>query len=123
MIQRFGGLILPNAFFPSMDRSLRLSAGVAQCPATLRSLGPCEMLRRCRWRQRPSGYDWPDAWDLPYACASCICGRDTFQFQAELFDLLLNELPLIPQHADQVPHLRRQVGLGVLQNVSGLCKR
>ena len=31
--------------------------------------------------------------------------------------MLLNELPLIPEHVDQTSHLRRQVRLGVLQNI------
>ena len=38
-------------------------------------------------------------------------------FIVELFDLLLNKLPLIPQHVDQVAHLRCQVRFCVLQNV------
>jgi hypothetical protein len=56
--------------------------------------------------------------NLTDAGAPCIAGRDPFQLIAELFDLLFNELPLTPQHVDQVPHLGCQIGFCVLQDVS-----
>ena len=60
--------------------------------------------------------NWSDPWDLTYPRASSIRGPDPFQFLVELFDLFLNELPLIPKHVNRTPHLRCQIGLSVLQN-------
>ena len=46
-----------------------------------------------------------------------IGGRDAFQLQAESFNLVFDSLPLLPEKIDQVPHLRRQIEVGVLQDV------
>ena len=50
----------------------------------------------------------PDPGNLTDAGAPCIAGGDPFQLIAERFDLLFNELPLPPQHVDQVAELPYQ---------------
>src|ERR1700723_3119564 len=50
-------------------------------------------------------HDRSDAGDLADACAPCVAGRDPLKFIVQSFDLLLNVLPLAPQHVDQVAHL------------------
>src|SRR5260370_196252 len=40
-----------------------------------------------------------------------------FEFKAEHFNLFFDHLPLTPEKIDEVPHLRRQVGLCVLENI------
>src|SRR5579862_1614725 len=46
-----------------------------------------------------------------------IGGEDRFQLKAEFFNLGFDCLPLVPKKIDQVPHLRCQVEVGVLNNV------
>ncbi len=90
---------------------------MARYPATQRSPGPYGTGAVANSSNDGGGDNWSDPRDLTYPRASGIRGRDPFQFQVELFDLLFNELPHIPEHVDQASHLRRQVRLGVLQNV------
>ncbi len=63
------------------------------------------------------GHDRADAGNLADTRTSWIAGRDPFQFIVQFFDLLLDKLPLTPQHVDQVAHPWCQVRFGVLQDV------
>jgi len=63
------------------------------------------------------GYHGSEPGDLSYLLAFSVCGREPFELIVESCDLLLNELPLTPQHVDQVALLWRQVGFCALQNV------
>jgi len=63
------------------------------------------------------GHNGAYAWDLANARAACIRSRNPFQFIIQLLNLLLNKLPLTPQPVDQVAHPRRQIGLGVFEDV------
>src|SRR5260370_1968259 len=51
-------------------------------------------------------HDRPDPWDLPYASAAGIRGRDPFQFKADHFNLFFDHLPLTPEKTNEVPPLR-----------------
>jgi len=57
------------------------------------------------------GHDRSNAWYLANAGATRVCSRDPLQLRGEFFDLLFNRLPLAPQHADEVAHLRCQITL------------
>jgi hypothetical protein len=58
-----------------------------------------------------------DAWNLPNTAASCVAAGDLFEPIGQFVDLPLDCLPLLPQHADQVAHHRRQCVVCVLENI------
>ena len=66
------------------------------------------------------GNNRPDARDLADTGAAGVCVGDLLQLRREFLDLLFDELPLVPQHADQVAHLGCQVSIGVLQRTSAM---
>jgi hypothetical protein len=73
-------------------------------------------------RDDGGGNDRSDPGNLTYPGAAGISRGDPFQLIAELLDLLLDHLPLTPQHVDQVAHLWCEVGFRVLQDVRrGFC--
>jgi hypothetical protein len=95
------GRILPGARCRAMPQTLDLLRKAASLPmaATMAvaTTGPMPGMLR--------------------AAAAGISGRDLFQLVCQLFDLLLNLLPLTPQRIDQVAQDRRKIGFGVLKNI------
>ena len=63
-------------------------------------------------------HNGPDARNLSDAGAASIGCAVPFQLIVQIFELLLDQLLLTPEHVDQVAHPRSQVGFGVLKNIA-----